>query len=132
MLFGGTQVLHEYQGTLEAVNHTIQVDGYDEPGNLLFSLFRLTLVDDYDYDVRNGTSHYSTVKSTVRFFVLQGMKAVDPAMADIMIGCWLALSAIVMLNLFIALMSDTFQRSDSCHASSLATMLMIAKSQKKS
>ena len=42
--------------------------------------------------------------------MLQGMKAVDSIMADLLIGTWLALSAILMLNIFIALMSDTFQR----------------------
>ncbi|ELU06894.1 hypothetical protein CAPTEDRAFT_184604 [Capitella teleta] len=89
MLFGGEKTPPEFQGTPEAANNTIIVDGYKDASSLLFSLFRLTLVDDYDYD---------------------GMKAVDPVMADILVGTWLALSAIVMLNLFIALMSDTFQR----------------------
>lgn len=41
---------------------------------------------------------------------VQGMKAVDSIMADIMVGTWLALSAVLMLNLLIALLSDTFQR----------------------
>ena len=40
----------------------------------------------------------------------QGMKEVDSIMADILVGTWLALSAILMLNIFIALLSDTFQR----------------------
>ena len=43
-------------------------------------------------------------------FIEQGMKSVDYIMADILVGTWFALSSIVMLNLFIALMSDTFQR----------------------
>ena len=38
------------------------------------------------------------------------MKQVDSIMADILVGTWLALSAILMLNIFIALLSDTFQR----------------------
>lgn len=40
----------------------------------------------------------------------QGMKQVDSVMCYILVGFWLALSAILMLNLFIALLSDTFQR----------------------
>ncbi len=38
------------------------------------------------------------------------MKSIDSLMADLLIGMWLALSAILMLNIFIALLSDTFQR----------------------
>ena len=52
-------------------------------------MFRLTMVDDYDFD---------------------GMSNVDPLMAKLLVGFWLALSAVLCLNLFIALLSDTFQR----------------------
>jgi hypothetical protein len=38
------------------------------------------------------------------------MEKVDPIMAKVLVGFWLALSAVLCLNLFIALLSDTFQR----------------------
>ena len=51
MLFGGEKVPADYQGLPAASNFTITVDGMDTFDALLFSLFRLTLVDEYDYDV---------------------------------------------------------------------------------
>jgi len=56
---------------------------------LLFSLYRITLVDDYQFDE---------------------MQAFDIVMAYILIGTFLGISAILCINLFIALLSDTFQR----------------------
>ena len=56
---------------------------------MLFALFRITLVDDYEF---------------------QEMHAYDIVMAYILIGTFLGISAILCLNLFIALLSDTFQR----------------------
>lgn len=66
-----------------------KVKGYSEVSDLLYSMFRLTVVDDYNYD---------------------GLSEVKPIMAKVLCGTYIALSAIVCLNLFIALMSDTFQR----------------------
>ncbi|XP_022090577.1 uncharacterized protein LOC110979250 isoform X2 [Acanthaster planci] len=57
--------------------------------SLLFTLFRLTLVDDYDYDK---------------------MHEIDAVMAYILVATFLFLSALLCVNLFIALLSDTFQR----------------------
>ncbi|XP_038057678.1 uncharacterized protein LOC119729193 isoform X2 [Patiria miniata] len=57
--------------------------------SLMFTLFRLTLVDDYDYDK---------------------MHELDTVMAYILITTFLFLSALLCINLFIALLSDTFQR----------------------
>lgn len=34
------------------VNDTVHVDGYGNFGDVFYSLFRLTLVDEYDFDVR--------------------------------------------------------------------------------
>nr|AOR07029.1 transient receptor potential channel-like protein [Saccoglossus kowalevskii] len=65
------------------------VTGMESFYSVGYSLFRMTLVDDYDYE---------------------GMKAVDPIMADILCGTFLAVSAVLCLNLMIALLSDTFQR----------------------
>ena len=56
---------------------------------MLFSLYRITLVDDYQFDE---------------------MRAFDVVMAYILIGTFLGISAILCINLFIALLSDTFQR----------------------
>ncbi|XP_046327907.2 transient receptor potential cation channel subfamily V member 5-like isoform X4 [Haliotis rufescens] len=82
MIFGGDKQ-KESDGTL------VEVDGFGYPTAMMFTLFRLTLVDEYDY---------------------ANMKLVDSLMADLLVGTWLALSAILCLNLLIALLSDTFQR----------------------
>lgn len=46
--------------------------------------------------------------NNIRYF--QDMKNIDSIMADILVGTWLFLSAVLCLNLLIALFSDTFQR----------------------
>ncbi|MCJ8730802.1 hypothetical protein PDJAM_G00188490 [Pangasius djambal] len=56
---------------------------------MLYSLYRITLVDEYEFDA---------------------MVAVDPVMAHLLCGTFLALSAVLCVNLMIALLSDTFQR----------------------
>ncbi|XP_062576735.1 transient receptor potential cation channel subfamily V member 3-like [Saccostrea cucullata] len=83
MIFGGTK--RDYYD----YNNIVEVDGYGNFGDVFYSLFRLTLVDEYDFP---------------------NMEKVDPIMAKILVGFWLALSAVLCLNLFIALLSDTFQR----------------------
>ena len=65
------------------------VEGYGTPAELLFSMLRLTVVDDYNFD---------------------GLSQADPFMARLLCGIYITLSSIICLNLFIALMSDTFQR----------------------
>ncbi|XP_076100764.1 uncharacterized protein LOC143069822 isoform X3 [Mytilus galloprovincialis] len=87
MIFGGDKVAYSGNGAVKADN--ITVSGYEDFNSALFSLFRLTMVDDYDFD---------------------NMLTVDPLMARLLVGLWLALSAVLCLNLFIALLSDTFQR----------------------
>lgn len=82
MIFGGSKKGYDEPKILE-------VNGYGNFGDVFYSLFRLTLVDDYDFDT---------------------MLQIDPIMAKILVGFWLALSAVLCLNLFIALLSDTFQR----------------------
>nr|XP_006825178.1 PREDICTED: transient receptor potential channel pyrexia-like [Saccoglossus kowalevskii] len=69
-----------------------------------YSLFRMTLVDDYDYE---------------------GMKAVDPIMADILCGTFLAISAIFCLSMLVALIFHTFQ-SFYDNAKSIAAMQRAA------
>ncbi|XP_060072617.1 transient receptor potential cation channel subfamily V member 3-like [Ylistrum balloti] len=88
MIFGGTRVAYEDRHDPNA-NATITVSGFEDFNAVLFTMFRLTLVDEYQYD---------------------DLKLIDPIMTDILVGTWLALSAIICLNLFIALLSDTFQR----------------------
>lgn len=51
MLFGGQKIPEKYQGHPWAANYTTTVGGMARPNNLIFSLFRITLVDDYAYDV---------------------------------------------------------------------------------
>jgi hypothetical protein len=65
------------------------VDGYGTIEELLFSMLRLTVVDDYNFE---------------------GLSQADPFMARLLCSLYLIFSAIICLNLFIALMSDTFQR----------------------
>nr|KAG5703897.1 hypothetical protein BaRGS_008156 [Batillaria attramentaria] len=83
MLFGGTKRAEGDPDT------QVIVSGFHYPLELIFSLFRLTLVDEYDYD---------------------NMKDVDEVFTDIVLIAWFFLSSILCLNLFIALLSDTFQR----------------------
>ncbi|XP_069128726.1 uncharacterized protein [Argopecten irradians] len=96
MIFGGEKVTYETRYKDNNTAEYVTVDGYTRFNDVFFSLFRITLVDDYDY---------------------QTMKTVDPIMTDILVGSWLTLSAVVCLNLFIALLSDSFQRVyDNAHS----------------
>ena len=52
-------------------------------------MLRITLVDDYDFN---------------------NMILIDPIMSRILCGSFLTFSAILLLNMLIALLSDTFQR----------------------
>ncbi|XP_040210884.1 transient receptor potential cation channel subfamily V member 6-like [Rana temporaria] len=56
---------------------------------MLFTVFRITLVDDYAFS---------------------DMYGVDPVMAYILCGTFLGISAILCINLLIALLADSFQR----------------------
>ncbi|XP_072894931.1 uncharacterized protein [Hemitrygon akajei] len=56
---------------------------------MLFTVFRITLVDDYGFEE---------------------MYARDPVMAYLLCGTFLGVSSILCINLLIALLSDTFQR----------------------
>ncbi|XP_068457933.1 polycystin-2-like protein 1 [Clinocottus analis] len=67
---------------------------------LLFSLYRITLVDEYEY---------------------AAMATVDPVMAPLLCGTFLAASSILCVNLLVALLTDTFQR---VHDNSQANAVM--------
>ncbi|CAL9689441.1 unnamed protein product [Knipowitschia caucasica] len=76
------------------------VPGLETVGDLLFTLYRMTLVDEYDY---------------------ASMKGRDPVMAPLLCGTFLAASSILCVNLLIAMVTDTFQR---VHDQSQANALM--------
>ena len=90
---------------------TTAVDGYGTIEELLFSMLRLTVVDDYNFD---------------------GLSQADPFMARLLCALYLIFSSIICLNLFIALMSDTFQRVyDNAKANAVmeqATMILNLES----
>lgn len=70
----------------------------------VFTVFRMLLVDDYGYDgdmknmsVAHPDGDTTTLKPQIGW-------------TDFLVSYWLIMGAIIILNLFIALMSDTFQR----------------------
>ncbi|XP_071119382.1 transient receptor potential cation channel subfamily A member 1-like [Haliotis cracherodii] len=81
MIYGGDKV--EENG-----EELVEVDGFKHPGEVFFSLFQLTLVDEYD---------------------LEHMLQVDSLMTYLLLSTWFFFSAILCLNLFIALLTNTFQ-----------------------
>ena len=76
------------------------VRGYSEVFDLFVYIFRMTVVDDYNF-----TDLY----------------AADPTMARILCSSYIAFASIVILNLLIALLSDTFQR---VYENAMATAVM--------
>ena len=67
----------------------IPVKGYNSTTSLIYTMIRLPLVDDYNFaDLDNAA----------------------PYMARVLCGSFLVISAIVLMNLYIALLSNTFQR----------------------
>lgn len=65
------------------------VEGYGTVSELLFNVFRMTVVDQYNF---------------------RGLAAQDATMAKLLCGTYIALSAVIILNILIALLSHTFQR----------------------
>lgn len=51
MMFGGDKIPYESRGDTSGKAENITVEGYENFQSVLFSLFRLTVVDDYDYAV---------------------------------------------------------------------------------
>ncbi|PAA58265.1 hypothetical protein BOX15_Mlig007031g2 [Macrostomum lignano] len=95
-ILGGEQNLREVDvvqsGTLNNYSNynltKVGVQHFDTVSNMAFMLFRLTLVDEYDYE---------------------SMIAIDQVTSQILLGAWFAVSAILFLNLFIAQLSETFK-----------------------
>lgn len=65
------------------------VKGYGTVSELLFNVFRMTVVDQYNF---------------------RGLAEKDAIMAKLLCGTYIALSAVIILNILIALLSHTFQR----------------------
>lgn len=65
------------------------VKGYDNVGHLVYTVIRYPLVDNYNFD---------------------DLEEAFPVMSRILCGSFLILAAIVLMNLYIALLSNTFQR----------------------
>lgn len=65
------------------------VKGYDNVYHLIYTVIRYPLVDNYGFE---------------------GLEERAPVMARVLSGSFLILSAIVLMNLYIALLSNTFQR----------------------
>lgn len=64
-------------------------EGWRTFNNLMYSVWEITVVGNYPWE---------------------SLLVIDRTMAQILCGVYLAVSAVICLNLFIALMSDTFQR----------------------
>ncbi|XP_035982353.1 transient receptor potential channel pyrexia isoform X2 [Fundulus heteroclitus] len=79
---------------------TSSVPSMQSASGLLYSLYRITLVDEYEY---------------------AAMVRVDSVMAPLLCGTFLAASSILCINLLIALLTDTFQR---VHDNSQANAVM--------
>ncbi|XP_039995617.1 transient receptor potential cation channel subfamily V member 5 [Xiphias gladius] len=77
-----------------------QIPSMQSVSGLLYSLYRITLVDEYEY---------------------AAMATVDGVMAPLLCGTFLAASSILCVNLLIALLTDTFQR---VHDNSQANAVM--------
>ena len=54
MIFGGTRIPEDALSFANASDFSMNVAGLATAGSLMFSLFRLTLVDDYDFDVSHS------------------------------------------------------------------------------
>ena len=65
------------------------VSGYDNVGHLVYTVIRYPLVDNYSFDE---------------------LEKEYPIMSRVLCGSFLILAAIILMNLYIALLSNTFQR----------------------
>jgi len=96
MLFGGSERAAIMARSKESG------DGWEKVNDLIYSVWLVTVVGEYDFNA---------------------IVSVDKLMAQILVGTFTALSGILLLNLFIALMSDTFQRVyDNAKANALMQM----------
>jgi len=83
MLFGGEK---NSQKMKEA---GLEGEGYRQMNDLIFSVYQMTLMGE---------------------FYWADLTCIDKLMAQILVGTYIAIATVICLNLFIALMSDTFAR----------------------
>lgn len=72
MILGGTNLKESdvtYATSVPADAQLVVVKGFDKIHDMCFSLFRLTLVDDYDFDVRPFAVNKRFFFSYVRCFI---------------------------------------------------------------
>ena len=81
--FGG------YDNAKMMISKNQSADGWKQANDLMYSTWLMTVVGDFDFNA---------------------LQAVDPIFAQVLVGTFTAISGILLLNLFIALLSDTFQR----------------------
>lgn len=67
----------------------IPVKGYNSTASLIYTTIRIPLLDNYNFD---------------------GLEKAAPYMARFLCGSFIIIAAIVLMNLYIALLSNTFQR----------------------
>ena len=70
-------------------NSQTPVKGYNDTTSLIFTMLRMPLLDDYNF---------------------AQLEKAAPYMARVLCGSFIIISAIVLMNLYIALLSNTFQR----------------------
>lgn len=58
MVFGGERITYDTRFNNENATEYVSVNGYADFHKVFFSLFRITLVDEYDYEVRVLTPNY--------------------------------------------------------------------------
>lgn len=82
MLLGGKDNIPEKSVTYTEVkpsNH-IEIKGFGLVHDLLFSMFRLTLVDSYDFDVRACNSRLGAVKRVFNHRLLREFSLLTPVL----------------------------------------------------
>ena len=70
-------------------------------------LFRMSLIDDYPYNVQCLVLPALPINM---FSLLKELRDIDELMTTVLVISFLLITAVIGLNLFIALLSDTFQR----------------------
>ncbi|KAL5252312.1 hypothetical protein ACHWQZ_G015174 [Mnemiopsis leidyi] len=103
------------------------IPGYQSVDDVMFTVFRMIVVDDYNYNslIITGAKHEPENESSNTTEVLSRMKRkgnyeagegvageveVEIWWTRFLVAYWILVSSVILLNLFIALMSDTFQR----------------------
>lgn len=83
------------------------ITGYETVEDVMFTVFRMIVVDDYNYKGILG-DHVSS-KTNVTYNSSRDIP-IDKWWSRSLVAYWILTSSVILLNLLIALMSDTFQR----------------------